>query len=668
MASVPPGAAIVTQLLSDQSEAILNYRVEDLLNNDTALRLILNVLGDRMEALDSVIGLIHHLPPDDSELVVLVDCDVLRTYVECETVFRDQASDVARFFHQTTFRYALPLGAFREFESQIHHILGLPHRSDDKVHSVGGDRTAERVHQLEALLGIDVRKLMEEGEDDAGVKEKLDKALMRLGRLVRFFTDERFQGVYTDYDKRFAALARQELERRTRREGREKWYNENDGINLAIVLKEIEKKHRAMPETEPSPPHPILLTTTKHVVAAARELAHVGEHYALATYPNVFWQAAAVCRDRTRRAGYGIAGQFRDLLHRLKQAFGSRLFQREDASSHELLTVEVRAIKKYARDVVGAAKTLNDAILFFEGQRVTQLSINYSHDQQVSEFIADAPNPRLFSLNVLLDRLSDAFDNLPNYRYEVYPCERKHVLIEEHKIRPPGGDHLPQEKLMKVTRVGQREGMPPFFSVTWPIACDDYRLSRAFAALWPTPADLFGQPDKGYGNPPPNVESPVRPDPERRLGVVISTSRTSLGYSRSYCQRARNWDLLRIASIQSMIEQHVPRRRQVTKMDARSLRGGLGNEVFVSEEDIELAEVFAEIQQVRIINSLLDISIDISPREDELTRNVTISSRYAIAEVVARMYGWTGTRLSVRRALEVALNELLGMYPPLPAQ
>jgi hypothetical protein len=54
----------------------------------------------------------------------------------------------------------------------------------------------------------------------------------------------------------------------------------------------------------------------------------------------------------------------------------------------------------------------------------------------------------------------------------------------------------------------------------------------------------------------------------------------------------------------------------------------------------------------------------VAPRENQSKRAVTFNAQVEVPGVIAQLYDWLGTRLSVRKALDTAVQEVLSRYYP----
>ncbi len=676
-------STLVHSLLEGKGARVQGHSIETLLTDEPSLRFLLDATHDRMRAMEDAVQLFQRIP-FEGPLHLLVDYDVLRNFIEVEDLAPWRANEVVRFFNHSRLPYAIPSGALHELMEHVVWLLGLKHKP-----LASQEAWIDPLGYLARILEVDRSDLTQAGLSPE-LEERFERSEMRLSRLVQVLTDSRFdpkanlEHHLDDEERAYDIL-------RSARRDREK-NNRRDAVNLAIVLHRLHKNVEIRRANQEPLPHYVLLTSTSAVIRAASELRERSLGYWLVATPQQILIPDVLGLGRRRRASLSIARSVGKTLFSLSSSLSDQLtsigrtsFEGEDAARSQ-------RIHQHVKDIRVAVSSFTGEFVQLEQERETALSVKLAHERQLALPSNLAPMSSRFNAYIkLLDRLAEVFSNLAESEYEIRnmpPLPGAHFVEAQVNLKTDSplfygetgilfrmfGDHRrsshevpkPSIKLAGQCRgeaassdhlkpnPGRSPGEYTHWTAQWQVTCDETRLLSALRERFTLPSQ-FWIPEECRESE--SIEVPVKPSsPLWKRGVIISTSKTTLGVPASHLTKKGTWDVLRLSRIQEMLIEHIP--SKVKQARIPPLAGGLAR-VQDQLSESEPFEIYPEIQEIRLNSRWADIIFDIVPPEWSTFRRFSMISHWDLSADVAFFYDWLSTRLAAQRVLEGKCRELL---------
>ncbi len=610
-------SAVVRRSTTD----LLEVEIDDLVSDEQVLRLLVEATNERATAYGDAAKLCLNLP--DTQIVILVDFDVLVAYIESETG-RDDYAEIRYFFEYSDFRYGIPAGAFEEL---------LNYLSKEKL----AGKEANRIKKGLREGNIDVlASRLQEALDSAIDSETdlrstrttesyVDDRIVVLDRLIRVLASPRFTKVYSTSDDSLASYIyaamqdRHSKHSKTRkshdlREGRSN-NNSRDARNLAIVLwpwqqhgdKDLPARHDQASDVC----HFVLLTSTSPVIVVARHLRRSGwaRCYNIAVRPNQLFipslLGAADSHISAQDRASTLGRMYQTATHKL-MVLSNDLRRNKKASA--------ATIKQYSEVV---EKLRNDR----NSQRIEQVRSNclslpiFFASQHIHAYGERFIHPRYTSFSRLLERLNAVLCGIDGYQYSLVKVHTASLGYRTYAITssPLGsiGDDSSEEQIAKIRAFEHPSDDSHYVQVQWEIDVDEMALMECLSD------ERCPRGNKHVGSNDP-----------RELVAVVSGHRRYV-FGANEVAEAGGLRHITLSSLQRMMEKS-------------------SDDKFNDDR----------IEEIEICTPLAKIVFDVVPPEHSWTRRLTVmfESRL-LPEFVRHLYEWTGNKVVSTQAFEQSLGQ-----------
>jgi hypothetical protein len=618
------------------------------------------------------------------DITYLIDFDVLRAYLQVDSVQDFDAFFLDSLFTESTKNYAFPAGTLSELFDYIKKLT----RTTKGMASLDFSAPQSFVRQLAAFLGVESASDGDLGELGEEIILRLASTSMQLSKLYEILTNPRFGGVVSDHDEGDLRILEQILDRMPRPKGERSDRDHRDAINLAIAIKSGRRQPRGLKKGY------ILLTNTKIVQKLPRMiLEHIDNNQeraemlkSLATILGFNEERQAFSTPR----GSDLSFQF-PALHpsmvvnaEMQGVFAddSDLFldkvQKLQNESHNVTnffrTRATNLIRHGRRDGGGRVRPelvpeLDEAViqslvyiatemmsvrgkglLPVEQRRVTAVSVAYTRQQQTGAPLSnyDELTQKSTELLKLFGQLIAAIEGAAGFRYVVEsdqpvgprPFEPFRILQE-----PAPDGQAPLAVGEKYTAGGPHGPRQSFYAIRWPIAARPEKFLQVMKRLVvpllkdPRPASrpMLGEiPLARVGE-----DSPLR-----REGVIVFANDRAFGLPLEAFPYPNSWDRLRPNRLASELKVHL-------EQECRA-RGGL-------------EAPSTHIQQYRVNTMFGAFIFDIELAEDEPRRYFTVISHYNLTRQLALLYAETGLFYVFSEKLAGSVAPAFAEFQELPA-
>lgn len=614
------------------------------------------------------------------DITYLIDFDVLRAYLQVDSVQDFDAFFLNSLFTESTKKYAFPAGTLSELFDYIKKLT----RTTKGIASLDSSAPHSFVRQLAAFLGVETASdgdLDELGEE---IKLRLASTSMQLSKLYEILTNPRFVGVVSDHDHGDLRILKQILDRMPRPKGERSDRDHRDALNLAVAIKSGRRQPRGLKKGY------ILLTNTKIVqklprmilehIDNSQERAEVLRSLAIILGFNEERQAFSTPR------GPDLSFQF-PALHpsmvvnaEMQGVFAddSDLFlekvQKLQNESHNVTnffrTRATNLIRHGHRDSVGRVRPelvpeLDEAVLQslvyiatemmsvrgkglmpIEQRRVTAVSVAYSRQQQTGAPLSnyDELTQKSTELLKLFGQLIATIEGAAGFRYVVEsdqsegtrPFETFRILQE-----PAPDGQAPLAVGEKYWAGGPHGPRQSFYAVRWPVAARSEKFLQVMKRLI-VPMLKNARPVQG--------ELPLarvgEDSPLRREGVIVFANDRAFGLPLEAFPQPNSWDRLRANRLALELKMHLEQESRARgRLEASPTR----------------------IQQYRVNTMFGAFIFDIEPAEDESCRYFTVISHYNLARQLALLYAETGLLYVFSAKLASSVAPTFAEFQELPA-
>jgi hypothetical protein len=619
---------------------------------------------------------------DYKDVTYLIDFDVLREYLEIDTVQEFSALLLNSLFNESSRPYAIPAGAFLELFEYIVRLSRLA----DKLADIPKKDPERAVRLMGLLLGVE-----ETNEDDAeiigeAVAHRLDSTAAVVKRLQEVWLSPRFRGVVSDFDPGDVASFKRILARMPRSGGSDygrSKKDKRDALNLSIAVKSV----RGQPQGEVR--GYMLLSSTRIVQRLPRMIldyisresdrremlselrAVLGEcerapvtmrgpdlsAYFPALHPVLAVNAELMGVFESSQMVMLKASDLSSEYHKIGDYFMRRTALLKGSAPDDAGALRLSLDKRFEEDVTRSLREIASEMLsvrekgFYrvEQQRATAVSIAYARREQGGELadLTDQLIRKSTGLLKLFGRFLVALESTPGFRYDVQtepasefrPFETFRITQEP---APDGHDPLASGEKYLPREGGATTG---YFAIRWPVVCRVERFLRALRRLLvPLTADLRGDwqaAGRGLTFEYVHVDSPLREE-----GFVVFANEIAFGCPLGAFMRNKNWGRPHLSELHAAV-------REAYGVEAR--RQGF------------VVPPYFKLQQFRVNTQYGDFVFDIEPLPDESRLYLTVLSHYDLARQLAVLYQHTGQLYAFLEKLVEAVGPLLANYAPLPA-
>lgn len=637
----------VLDRISSSNSAALEVTAEELLLDETWLRLALEHIDQRTTAYRHASAMIRNTP--DCPLRILVDFHMIRTYIELESAHEQEALFSRCFFEISTLKYSIPSGAFRELMAYLTLRLGVPGQPPTRN---------ERAYPFTTVL-----KIFGFSENDYENADKLreverdtDERLVRVSRLLRVLTSDRFGGVCDNFDSpvKIAALEYIRNESRPAVHGYLVEHEERDlkddadAENIAVSLGSFSMDTKRPISDGPRNEHFLLLSATSVVMRAARAMY-------LDRYSNGYWfairpmallilDALGIGAPHSRRSAANQLRSWRDnaelLLNQLSEQLSRVTSSKRDPR---------RALKQLVPKVQGLARQAvsEEKLLRIEHVREPILLVRAAHMRQQGAS-AGGGHWRYFSYLQILDHLRLAVSEMAGLQYLVEECKS----LAPERFQVFGIHEYGNEKRSELIRVRTYASNKQLrlWSAQWYGDNDETRLIEALnSAPWPG-MRMWSEEAIRCDFAERFVTLPRNNSAIWHEGVVVTNSMGTFGIAPIEVEELGGGELLNLSALHKLI---------VDRADRAALEVGY-KQSEAKFRRLPLEE--AAIQEIRVNTRYCDIVFDIEPPEGEYAPRITLLSTGPVSELVAHFYDWLGKRLAGRTALSNAIRKIIGQH------
>jgi hypothetical protein len=618
------------------------------------------------------------------DITYLIDFDVLRAYLQVDSVQDFDAFFLDSLFTESTKKFAFPAGTLSELLDYIKKLT----RTTRGMASLDSSAPHSFVRQLAAFLGVESASdgdLDELGEE---IELRLVSTSMQLSKLYQILTNPRFVGVVSNYDEEDMRILEQILDRMPRSKGDRSDRDHRDAINLAIAARSV----RGQPRGQKKNGY-ILLTNTKIVQRLPRMILehvdHNEERAAMLSSLGSILSFDEGGQVLSTPRGPDLSFQF-PALHpslvvnaELQGVFAddSTLFmekvQKLQNESHNVTNFfKTRATNliRHGRWDGGAARPelapeLDEAViqslvyiatemtsvrgkglLPVEQRRVTAVSVSYARQQQTGAPLKkyDELTQKSTELLKLFGRLIAAIEGASGFRYVVEPDQpsgaRPFELFRILQEPTPDGQ-APLAVGEKYPAGGPGGPRQSFYAVRWPVAARPDKFLQVMKRLV---VPLLKGPRAA--SQPVHGELPLarvgEDSPLRREGVIVFANDRAYGLPLEAFPHPNSWNRLRPTRLTPELKAHL-------EQECRA-RGGLEAPP-------------TRIQQYRVNTMFGAFVFDIELAEDESRRYLTVISHYNLARQLALLYAETGLLYVFPEKLAGSLAPAFEEFPELSA-
>jgi hypothetical protein len=615
------------------------------------------------------------------DVCYLIDFDVLRPYLEVNSLREFDTYVLDSLFYNSTRKYALPLGAFLEL---LDYIADLTRQSNRFSSDVADGDPEGLLKKIAELVGIENATDFEMDETVAAISNHLDQRALTLTRLLNVLTDPRFVGVVSSYDEEDSTKFNEIITTFPRpRKGLRTKVDQRDAINIAIVAKNAREARRTKGNTETSSGDNIgyILVSRTNVVTRfpqmisenhdddtkyLMELCNIlgldaDEHLLepdiiMGLYPvmhprrviNIELLGVYENKDLTFARARALRNNFWKISEYIEGKAKSLKLRRtgrfQDTALSQILNSEQTIVENLFKEV--AEQVLSSrpgGLLHLEQNRATLQSIeNALHKQGGAEMSRkDEIRQKSTGLLELLGEVLTALGGVPGFDY-IVQTQRKdesRPFEELQVVQTPRHGSEPLlfgEKYNRLTT--EYEEANHYYALRWPVTS---MVEDFVSGLMDLIVPLASKEVQGIDKSAVLALSSI--DEESYIwqeGVVFTTNSESFGapLAAFWSKGKEGRDGLDLQEISTSIQ------RLSYSLSQSGDRG---------EPDNLL------IQQYRINTLYGDFVFDIVPVEGERFRYLTVISHYNLGQQIVKLYKSTGMMFIVPTKLAATISNAL---------
>jgi hypothetical protein len=613
------------------------------------------------------------------DLTYLVDFDILREYLEVDSVQHFGSLILDSLFTESNKKYAIPAGAFNELFDYMKKLA----RTNRSLGNVDSSDPTTFVRQMAAFMGLEDARDAEIEDLGERTKERLSNTSIRLKKLYDIFNNPRFLGVASDSDSEDVRALEAILHRMPRPPdvGRDK-RDHRDAVNLAIAIKSVRGQEPGKKSGY------ILLTNTKIVqklptmilenvmnpsqrLKILNQLSDIlgireadkriptleGPDFSLdfpamhassvinAEIQGVFENSTLIMEKAIK-----LQNEFQLVNNYLKtQATASR---RAGAMANPTVMTEIR--RDLTDELTQSLKAIADEMLSvrakgqyrIEQRRATAVSVAFARQQQKGGRITiqDKITEESTALLKTFGQVLAAIEGTSGFRYVVdeEPANDSRPFGVFKILQEPAPDGHEPIAVGEKYLIDDSDFKPAFFTIRWPVASRPEQFLNAMRRLVlplvrDKQADMRADKDvfvlKRVGDPGLRDEGVIVFANDRPFGCRLSGV---LGSGRS-----NNWSNLNLKNITPLVK---------SILDEEAREQGHNN------------SLTPRLQQYRVNTKVGDFIFDIEPCEGESRRYFTIISHCDISRHIALLYSWTGLLYVFPDKLAKELSDLFGDF------
>lgn len=608
----------------------------------------------------------------------LIDFDVLREYLEVDSIQNFGSLILESLFTESSMKYAIPAGALNELLDYVKKLTrttrGLSSLSLD-VHE-----PSYLVRQIAELMGVEDARDAEVEDLADRTNELLAHTSVRLRKLHEILTNQRFLGVVGLNDTQDRDRLKYILDRMPRPPAARSKKDDRDAINLAITIGSTRAQRSKRKKSAY-----ILLTNTRivqklpgmileHVqdpkdradllsqlgaILGVEEKDHKISRPEGPDFSLVFPAMHPLLAINAEMQGvFENSGLILGKVERLQNEYQKvNNFLRHQATGlkggpttsagmirefrTELSDEVTQSLKEISTEMLSVRARGHNRI---EQRRATALSVAYSRQEQSGRPISPHDKITQESTNVLklFGKVLAAIEGTAGFRYvvEEEPPDDSRPFGLFKVLQEPGPDRNEPLATGEKYLLELSDSQPGFFAIRWPVACRPERFLNAMRRLIvpmvngqqaPVRASRKGFTLKRIG------------DPElKNQGVIVFANDRAFGCRLNAILSANQWHHLNLSYITPLLKEFLDE-------DSR--------------EQGRKAHSIPRVQQYRVNTMFGDFIFDIEPAEDGLRRYFTIISHYNLGRQAAMLYMATGLLYVFPEKLAATLTPLLEDFP-----
>lgn len=635
---------------------------DHVLEDADASRLFAGVFKYYAEVFDSVHRFCKPRTHAGEATIYLLDADVVRNRLYRGKRQTATSAAIEYIFDNSTISYAFPHGAWEELLKHFARYDRAARRLDDLPVHLPALEFAARVAEV---FGITDASQMSASDLEAAAEEELEPRLRAVSRFINILTNNRCKGVIHDFDPRHRK-AWNEL--RPKKDNVKRDHNdERDALNLAVSTYPVSFL-RNFPIHPPLPFY-VLVTQTEDVYDLVRKIEVGGQYYDVVK--RLFGiDANAVRANFPAAQPFEVyvaekIGAFRlEPKYALEQATLLRnncqylgdYFTRIDLSREN--SSESNKSSRYIRDRVNhdEARDVFKRLTYelfssqspfrqIESVRSTTNSLRLAADLQSKSDLSTLDRVRdrtkLFAklLNALADAVGSVSGTELEYRLAV---ETEGTPVLRYEIRHCRNHHS-GEPIAIVEIYEGLEKAPLYYSVSWPIVCDDADFVRALRSVLRGDVAALAMTEQSLG--PRRLEQVDMDSPYWTKGLIVGTEDGHFGMSL-VAAGYRRWRTLRLQRLTDKLRSAIAR---------------LNGSDDTSQADSDNVPM---IEYIRLNLDLGDILYDVDLPPGSHSRRCTFISTVNLSAQIAEFARHTSQISFSSRPLFHVLEQILGIFPP----
>jgi len=647
--------------------------VDKLLGDEERLHWVHFIAKHYSHLIDDIINDAIRLSTYD-EVVYLIDFDVLRNHLEEGAASKIEQIFVDNLFYITTPKYGIPQGAFIEFLIWLKRLKQFEFElTEDSVY-----QKKEGLKTLAKALEIDLSSDLSDDQILSSISERIDQKAVILSRLLSIFTDPRYLGVISDYEKSEAIQIKEILSllpRNRSDESRRRYLDDNDGINLAIVIKSIREAKKQKEEGGNSQVY-YLVTQTNIILKLAERLREsfgekeinlepittlqnlMGEYRHLEEIP-VLHPRQVVNAEHLGAFSTDMEEvikrfrQWRTLFNDFKETIEERVvrtkideIQKRVRARHEIQDTVgfLESLASVANQIVSPE---HQGLYFLEELRAKSISVDYARGQQNSDQIPLHYKlaQKTIGLVKLLHEVQTLIDRTESLKYDfalkgtLNPQFTGFEVVQT--LSPPSGSPILEGGLV-FSRVNGNSDRPTHFETRWPTYCDNETFVNSLRSIIDHQhiSEKYDKSDNGKMSL--RLRHLKHEDASFwNEGLIVYSLGEVFVNSLEFLGTRNGWEQITLRNLKLQIENIQTEEK-----------------VFGNLDDLRKIE----IQQYRIATRFADFVYDVVPIEPQRVRYLRVLSHYNISAHIVNLFDRTGFIYCNQSELYATLDSLFSKH------
>jgi hypothetical protein len=593
------------------------------------------------------------------DITYLIDFDVLREYLEVDSVQHFGSLILDSLFTESNKSYAIPAGALNELFDYVRKLA----RTTRGISTLDVRDPTNFVRQMAAFMGVEDASDAELEDLGERTKEVLANTSVRLRRLYEILTNPRFLGVASSCEREDVTGLESILHRMPRPPEIERDKRDHrDAENLAIAIKSVRGQEAGKKSGY------ILLTNTRIVQKLPKMiLEHVENPYQRSQLLSNLGDILGI-DERDKRVSTPEGSDFSldfpamhassvinaemqgvfenstlimDKVIKLQNEFqkvNNYLRTQATTSRRSGPTASAEMLTELRRELSDdLTRSLNEIAtemlsvrakgqLRIEQRRATAVSVAFARQQQTGSPITihDRITEESTNLLKIFGQVLAAIEGAAGFKYvvEEEPADDLRPFASFRVLQEPAPNgHEPLATGEKYL-IDASDFKPAFFTVRWAVACRPEQFLNAMRKLViPMVQDQHVNLRAGKRA---FILKRVEDPKLRNQGVIIFANDRPFGCRLEAVlgsHESNRWSSLNLRNITPIV-------KNLLDEEARAL--GVEN------------SLTPRIQQYRVNTRFGDFIFDIEPCEDESRRYFTIVSHCDLSRQIALLYSWTG--------------------------